>query len=206
MTVGPPSEQPLAMEQVTVTFDLIFDLRRRHSSLFSPWHTSFSFTAGGVTHRDLSVPGWPTLQVGHTVTALLRRRGDWQSLIGWVNHDTGEVTRPTSGRMLRRASWLMIAAGVLVALLHAMLMLDSGPVATGVKTLLLLLLWTGYGAFLLALAIAGWLRMRRRRRDERALERCLLSIEQRRAGSGPPAAARCKSPASEQAHRHAAKH
>lgn len=164
------------MQQVTVTFDLIFDLRRHNGSLFRPWCTTFSFTTEGVTRRDLSVPGWPALHVGQTVLALLRKDGDWQSLIGWIDLDTGEVIRPRHEHLQRRALWLALGVGGLVLLLHGVLMFNSGPAQPQLK-LLAALLWAAYGLFAAALAVFVAQRTWRRRREQRALEACLRSLE-----------------------------
>lgn len=80
------------MEQVTIAFRRIFDLHRIESSRYIKRHTLFSFEAEGLTKYSVRVPGWPKIEAGTTVTALLRKPGNWQTVIGWVNHESGEVS------------------------------------------------------------------------------------------------------------------
>ncbi|RYY86597.1 MAG: hypothetical protein EOO15_14130 [Chitinophagaceae bacterium] len=80
------------MEQVTIVFRRVFDLHRIESSRYITRHTLFSFEAEGLTKYSVRVPGWPEIKVGTTVTALLRKPENWQTVIGWVNHESGEVS------------------------------------------------------------------------------------------------------------------
>ena len=175
------------MQRVTVTFDLVFDLRRVPGSRVSGRRSLFSFTADGETHRELKIPGWPRLQVGDTVTALLRRKGDWHTLVGWVNHDTGEVVAPSLTRPLGRAVVLALGVGALVTALWSTLTINmrSTPLRD-----LSWLLWVGYGFFLLTLIVAMMVRQWRRRRIERMLQDQLreLKLAQKAAptGASPP--------------------
>ncbi len=175
------------MQRVTVTFDLVFDLRRVPGSRLSGRRSLFSFTAGGETHRELKIAGWPRLQVGDTITALLRREGDWHTLVGWVNHDTGEVVAPSSTRPLGRAVLLALGVGALVTVLWSTLTINmrSTPLRD-----LSWLLWVGYGLFLLTLIVAMMLRQWGRRRTERMLQHQLgeLKLAQKAAptGASPP--------------------
>jgi hypothetical protein len=78
------------MEQVTVTFDRVFDVVRnvqRNRVLC----TEFGFQFGGLRKCGVAVPGSPEIEEGITVTAILRKPENWQTLMGWVNHKTGEV-------------------------------------------------------------------------------------------------------------------
>jgi hypothetical protein len=79
------------MEQVTIRFDRVFDLHRIKSTRHIPRHTLFSFQAAGKCTYSISVPGWPEIKADLTVTALLRKPGNWQTLVGWVNHASGEI-------------------------------------------------------------------------------------------------------------------
>ena len=176
------------MQQVTVTFEQIFDVFRAPSSLLQVRRTAFSFSAGGEVHRHVSVPGRPTLQVGHTITALLRKNGRWDTLVGWVNHDNGEIAKPSTGRTLRRAGVLMLAVGVLVAVVYAVFAVDANPLSRNEKWLLWSL-WGGYAAFLVLLGGIVAARRIRRRRDVQRLEQCLLDLHHSDAAYAPPAAA-----------------
>ncbi len=161
------------MQRVTVTFDLVFDLRRVPGSRFSGRRSLFSFTAGGETHRELKMQGWPRLQVGDTITALLRRKGDWSTLVGWVNHDTGEVVAPSPARTLLRTVLLALGVGLLTTVLWSTLTIDMRRSALRDWSWLL---WAAYGVFLLTLLIAMMLRQWSHRRAERLLQEHLREL------------------------------
>ena len=78
------------MISVTTTFDRVFDIApgeargKKHGTLFS-------FEHAGAIEYGVAIAGKPRLRPGMTVTALLRRPGDWQTLAGWVDHETGEI-------------------------------------------------------------------------------------------------------------------
>ncbi len=76
--------------QVIVTFDRVFDVKRTRVRNHGPC-TIFGFQSGQVRAHGVLVPDWPRIEPGMTVTAVLQRRGDWQTLMGWVDHQTGEV-------------------------------------------------------------------------------------------------------------------
>ena len=78
------------MNQVTVTFDRVFDIVR-NSQRNRVSCTEFGFQAGELRKYGIAAPGSPRIEPGMTVTAVLQRPGDWQSLLGWVDHETGEV-------------------------------------------------------------------------------------------------------------------
>jgi hypothetical protein len=78
------------MQQVTVTFDDVFDIVNDQSRDRQPC-TLFSFKARHVAEYGVAAPGRPQLANGMTVTALLGKPGNWQALEGWYNHDTGEI-------------------------------------------------------------------------------------------------------------------
>lgn len=161
------------MQRVTVTFDLVFDLRRIPPSSLRGRRSLFSFMADGQTERELQMQGWPRLQVGDTITALLRRNNDWHTLVGWVNHETGEVVAPSPVRTLRRSVLLAIGVGLLVAVLYSLLTIDLQRTTLGRWAWLL---WAGYGGFLVAVISGLLLRLWSHRRTARALETFLLEL------------------------------
>jgi hypothetical protein len=70
----------------------------------------------------VTIPGSPRLEPGMTVTAFLKDGHDWQTLLGWIDHDTGEIvaTRPS-------AIFVNILIAVFVcAMLRAMTIESSG--------------------------------------------------------------------------------
>lgn len=78
------------MNEVTITFDRVFDIVPT-SQRKRVVRTEFGFQAGDLKQERVAVPGSPRIEDGMTVTALLDRPGDWRSLLGWVNHETGEI-------------------------------------------------------------------------------------------------------------------
>jgi len=83
-----------------VTFDRVFDIQRRAASRYAPQRTDFSFESGGKTRYAIQVPGWPRVQAGDTITAVLAREGNWRTLAGWKNHANGELVLPDVGRSI----------------------------------------------------------------------------------------------------------
>ena len=61
----------------------------------------------------VTVPGFPRLEPGMKVQALLEQEGDWKSLIGWRDLDTGAIASPDPDwhlyRVLFLAVWLLLA-------------------------------------------------------------------------------------------------
>jgi hypothetical protein len=97
------------MELVTVTFDRVFDV----VSVGRPPRTEFGFQAGSLVKYAVPAPGAPAVAAGMTVTAVLRRPGDWQSLLGWVDHASLEISAASVAHPL---IWL---AGSAVLAAHA---------------------------------------------------------------------------------------
>lgn len=93
------------MHLLTLQFDRIFDVVRVPETRHIPKHTMFGFESGKQAQYGVSVPGWPELKVGHSVTVLLKKAGDWQSVQGWINRSTGELvsypaSKPFSGALV----------------------------------------------------------------------------------------------------------
>src|SRR5689334_11825350 len=94
-------KRPVSMELVTVTFDRVFDIVRM-SSKGRVW-TEFGFEAGPLRKYAVPVDGEPRIEAGMTVSVVLRKAGDWQTLMGWVDHQSGEIACRGPGREL---GWL----------------------------------------------------------------------------------------------------
>jgi hypothetical protein len=77
------------MQLVTIKFDHVFDVVK--SGNRSEVHTYFSFESDGIRQYGAKVQGHPTIKDGMTVTALLSAEGNWQSIVGWLDHGTGEI-------------------------------------------------------------------------------------------------------------------
>lgn len=78
------------MQRITITIDHVFDITtslsrgRQHC-------TFFNFQSGETSQFGVALPGKPGLENGLTVSALLEESDNWQTLLGWLNHDTGEI-------------------------------------------------------------------------------------------------------------------
>jgi len=79
------------MQEEVIHIERVFDLQRlpqvgqRHRK-----STVFSIEEGGRRHFGIEVDGWPTVRDGAIVTAVFKESGDWHSLVGWVDNQTGE--------------------------------------------------------------------------------------------------------------------
>jgi hypothetical protein len=78
------------MQRITITLDRVFDIttgsaRGRHPCTF------VNFQSGALSQFGIALPGSPGLRNGMTVTALLDKYDNWQTLLGWVDHETGEI-------------------------------------------------------------------------------------------------------------------
>jgi len=87
------------MQQERICFARVFDVVRVKVRPFlsrgGDTHTVFGFeTACGQKHYNVRVPGLPAVESGMVVTAILSKKDDWHSLLGWVNEGTGELAMP----------------------------------------------------------------------------------------------------------------
>lgn len=57
--------------------------------------TLFSFKTSDKRILGVTVPGYPRIEAGMTITGILRKPDDWNTLWGWVDHDTGELVMPS---------------------------------------------------------------------------------------------------------------
>lgn len=107
------------METVVTTFDDVLHVVREPETRFHPKHTVFSFMAGGQYQPYVKVPGWPSIEPGTKVTALLKQPGNWKSVVGWVNHASGEISAPNFKRPAFGALFGAIWAGAWLVLCPA---------------------------------------------------------------------------------------
>ncbi|MFL6660165.1 MAG: hypothetical protein ACJ8GW_18920 [Massilia sp.] len=76
------------MPYVTLRLDHVFDVVHgtgRNNRTF------FSFESGETSQYGVQLPGSRTFQDGMVVTAFLQEEGNWQTLLAWGEHATGEV-------------------------------------------------------------------------------------------------------------------
>lgn len=85
----------LNLYPTTVTFGDVAHVTYS-SSLYGPTRTQFNFTVGGKREYSVSIADEVRPHNGMTVTALLREPGDWQTLVGWIDHKSGKISGVTS--------------------------------------------------------------------------------------------------------------
>ncbi|HEY4080219.1 MAG TPA: hypothetical protein VGM81_05955 [Burkholderiaceae bacterium] len=109
------------MQKLTVTFERVFDVVRQSPGLLSHGReekTLFGLESGQVKHYGVSILGFPRIESGMTVTALLSKADDWHSLVGWLDHATGDIAGSKRANTFAAfAVALMAACGAAVATL-----------------------------------------------------------------------------------------
>lgn len=139
------------MQQVTTTFTRVYGAiqfgnypKGSLANLFrrGPDFTLFGFDDASGSHYNVRVPGYPTIESGMTVTALLEQPNDWSLIAGWVNHSTGEITYTETVIPFS----VLIGAATLLSFL-AMLSLASVGIGSPTPSLALLAVAAAVGAF-----------------------------------------------------------
>jgi hypothetical protein len=120
LTLRDKAQRPLPptldlMKIITARFDEIEHVHRIEANGALPRHTIFSFVQDLKYTPYVTVPGFPRLEAGMRVTAVLREEGNWKSLVGWHDLDTGDVVVPSSSWHARRV-FFFLAWGALLAL------------------------------------------------------------------------------------------
>ena len=96
------------MQVISVTFDQVMHVHRNRANQFNPQHTLFTFISAGVYFPYVKVFGWPNIDVGTTVTAILRKPNDWKSLAGWVNQESLEIAAPNKNARLKTIVFILL--------------------------------------------------------------------------------------------------
>jgi len=116
----------------TLRLDRVFGVvqtsnRRRYVTLFG-------FESGNLKEYSVEVFGTPRVESGMTITAYLAEAGNWQTLEGWRDHETGEIVcEPETG------PWLICGGSVLAfCMIVPGLWNQSGALATALAALALL--------------------------------------------------------------------
>lgn len=152
------------METITVVFDDVLHVQRISSSKTEPPHTIFSFMSDFKYTPYVKVPGMPRLEPGMRVRAILREPGDWKTLIGWKDLDTGVVVAPTPRwhfyRLVFLCGWVLLTLCIGVPLIH-----DQDP-----STALTLGAMLAFGLIFFALEFRNY---RRAGAESTAIARCL---------------------------------
>jgi len=153
------------MQLVTVRFDRVFDVV--HGMHNRKEVTFFGFQYGPKRVVGVRAPGRQNLEVNAVITAYLKKEDDWQTLVGWFNHSTGEV-------VVESAAYEVFFVVVTVAMSAALL---KGGFSLPVFPSLLLLAMGGWSIW----CIRSALFLRRVRRE---LER--MKVEPTPALTFPP--------------------
>lgn len=109
------------MFEVTVQFDKVMHVHRKRAFKAAPERTVFSFMSNYRYTPYVTVPGWPRLEDGMKVKALLRNPGDWHSLVGWRDLKTNELALPNPSH------FFSTSISILSACVFVMLMVALGP-------------------------------------------------------------------------------
>ena len=94
----------------TVCFDRVFGVVQTFQNRRSV--TLFGFESAGRKEYSVAVSGRPRVESGVTITVYLEEAGNWQTLIGWRDHESGEIVcEPKRSRCFARhcrcaKSWL----------------------------------------------------------------------------------------------------
>jgi len=138
------------MQAVQLTFDEILHVHRNAASRGSPKHTVFSFMSQYQYTPYVTVPGFPRLEPGMKVTAVLRSENDWKTLVGWIDLDTSALVAPNPSWHLYRLLFLGGWAALSALLFGEALSRASGPYAG------LLLLLLGFWVVLSFVEFRDW--------------------------------------------------
>ena len=107
----------------TVTLERVFDVHRWRAIRYRPAMTYFSFECAGKRRFSVPVLGWPSIEPGTRLTAALRKAGNWQTLVGWVNHSNGEIVLPDTTR--DRAKILLFIPVMVMCWISALVVDDA---------------------------------------------------------------------------------
>lgn len=83
-------------------FDEVAQVHRNPATRTSPKQTTFNFVSNGTYLAKVNAPGHPRIEPGMRVLAILRDAGNWRTLIGWRDLDTGELVKPDARWHLNR--------------------------------------------------------------------------------------------------------
>lgn len=131
------------MQVLTVRMDRVYDVHLDSFSRHMLW-TLFSFDSNGRRYVSLSVDGEPVLKSGQTITAVLRRSDDWQTLEGIRIHETGEICARSPSGYIR----LMLLTCFFAVVWYMQLKFDHPELLTSVLAgFVLLASFFGYRAY-----------------------------------------------------------
>jgi hypothetical protein len=88
---GSLSLPSMTYHAVTVTLEDITGITANKSRSGNTQSLNFNVTVQGTRQYAVLIRGAPRLESGTVVTAVLRDPSNWQTLIGWLDHSTGET-------------------------------------------------------------------------------------------------------------------
>ena len=104
------------MNLLTAKFNEIEHVHRIRANATLPRRTMFSFVENFKYTPYVTVPGFPRLENGMRVVAVLREEGNWKSLVGWRDLETGEVAVPDPSWHAGRALFVLVWAAAVATL------------------------------------------------------------------------------------------
>ena len=162
------------MNAQTLTIDRVFDSRHRYrgSNGSGPKCTELGLEIAGNRHFMVVLDGWLEISAGSRVTALFRSPGDWKQLVGWVDHETGEIVRTGTPASLPIAIATCLITALWIFFLLRGLWIIEAPRHIQIGL--------GVGTIILSLVSVGALtRAKRTKAENVALMQCKASLSPR---------------------------
>ncbi|TVO69251.1 hypothetical protein [Denitromonas ohlonensis] len=127
-----------------IRLDRVFDVQLIQHGRGARLRTLFSFESGPTRQFGVSVEGQPAMADGMEIVAAMRRHGDWQSLVAFLNCRSLEF----AGRSPRQEALL---CAMLIALFLVSLLLRDGWGLTVLRLVsgigVLMFGWSGFKAY-----------------------------------------------------------
>jgi hypothetical protein len=89
-----------------VHIDRVFGIK--HTSLNRKRVTLFGFESESRKEYPVAAPGKPRIESGMTITAYLSEAGNWQTLVGWRDHESGEIVCESEGKSIFLCVWCVL--------------------------------------------------------------------------------------------------
>ncbi|MFZ6756006.1 hypothetical protein ACO0K9_02210 [Undibacterium sp. Ji50W] len=83
------------MTMITIRFVRIVNLTRTMHA--HQQRTVFGFESDTLQQNEVVVPGWPDVKAGALISLFFDQSGNWKTIQGWINHDTGEFSVKSIG-------------------------------------------------------------------------------------------------------------
>jgi len=168
-----PYNRPQALRALmhTQTFiiDRVFDTQHTYRWRNGPKCTVLGVEVQGKRYFSVVLNGWLTIRDGAMVTAIFDSPGNWKKLVGWVDHQTGQIIS-ASAPVSTAFAVLMSLVAILALVILCFVVVLWGE--AGVLRWCLMVAYSG-----LLLATVGVVRNARKVRFEHSkLEACKASM------------------------------